>query len=243
MTLIYCISDIHGEYDKFTELLGKIKLKETDTLYILGDILDRGPNPIRTLLKIMEMPNVVCLLGNHELMARECLEFFYDEVTEDRLDSLSDEMVENLMIWLYNGSKTTIDEFTELDLETKMRIVEFLKKLPAYKQVSVGGKEYILVHAGLGEYPGKNNMEAYPISELVWTRANYNVRYFDDKYVVSGHTITQHIKGNPKPGYIFRKNNHIAIDCGACYPKGRLAAICLDTNEEYYSSGNTQMSE
>ena len=23
-------------------------------------------------------------------------------------------------------------------------------------------KEYILVHAGLGEYPGKNNMETYP---------------------------------------------------------------------------------
>ena len=123
--MTYCISDIHGEYDKFTELLDKIDLRDTDTLYILGDILDRGPHPIRTLLKVMEMPNVVCLLGNHELMARECLEFFYDEVTEDRLESLDDEMVENLMIWLYNGSKTTTDEFTELDLETKMRIVEY----------------------------------------------------------------------------------------------------------------------
>ena len=38
----YVISDIHGEYDKFMELLDKIKLKETDTLYVLGDILDRG---------------------------------------------------------------------------------------------------------------------------------------------------------------------------------------------------------
>ena len=125
MTLTYCISDIHGEYDKFTELLDKIDLRDTDTLFILGDILDRGPHPVRTLLKIMDMPNAVCLVGNHELMARECLEFFYDEVTEDRLESLSDEMVENLMIWLYNGSKTTTDEFTELDLETKMRIVEY----------------------------------------------------------------------------------------------------------------------
>ena len=35
-------------------------------------------------------------------------------------------------------------------------------------------------------------------------------------------------------GYIFRHNNHIAIDCGACFPEGRLAAICLDTDEEYY---------
>jgi len=42
------------------------------------------------------------------------------------------------------------------------------------------------------------------------------------------------IKENPKPGFIFRNNNHIAIDCGACFPGGRLAAICLDTDEEYY---------
>lgn len=38
----YVISDIHGMYNKFTELLNKIKLKDTDTLYILGDVLDRG---------------------------------------------------------------------------------------------------------------------------------------------------------------------------------------------------------
>ena len=31
----YVISDIHGEYDKFVELLDKIKLQDTDTLYIL----------------------------------------------------------------------------------------------------------------------------------------------------------------------------------------------------------------
>ena len=40
------------------ELLDIIKLKETDTLYILGDVLDRGPRPIKVLLKLMEMLNV-----------------------------------------------------------------------------------------------------------------------------------------------------------------------------------------
>ena len=32
----YIISDIHGEYDLFIELLDKIKLKKEDTLYILN---------------------------------------------------------------------------------------------------------------------------------------------------------------------------------------------------------------
>ena len=75
-------SDIHGEYDKFMELLDKIKLKETDTLYILGDILDRGPHPIKTLRKLMDMPNVICMVGNHELMALECLEFLMKEIKD-----------------------------------------------------------------------------------------------------------------------------------------------------------------
>ena len=60
----YVISDIHGEYDKFITLLEKIDLKDMDTLYILGDVVDRGPNPVKTLLKLMEMPNVVLFHKN-----------------------------------------------------------------------------------------------------------------------------------------------------------------------------------
>lgn len=64
-----------------------------------------------------------------------------------------------------------------------------------------------------------------------------------DKYVITGHTPTQAIRNNPNPGYIYRRNNHIAIDCGATYPGGRLAAICLDTGEEYYSEPNKMGSD
>ncbi len=65
----------------FIELLEKIKLQETDTLYILGDILDRGPHPVKLLRKLMEMPNAICIAGNHELMALPCLEFLRKEIT------------------------------------------------------------------------------------------------------------------------------------------------------------------
>ena len=33
----YVISDIHGEYEKFMELLEEIELEENDTLYVLGE--------------------------------------------------------------------------------------------------------------------------------------------------------------------------------------------------------------
>ena len=231
----YVIADIHGEYDKFITLLGKIDLKETDTLYILGDVVDRGPNPIKTLLKLMEMPNAVCIVGNHELMALECLEFMMKEITDDSINELDGKMLDNILTWGINGSSTTIDEFGKLDRTVQREVLDFIRDFEIYEELSVGDNEYLLVHSGLGNYEPGKDIEDYSLHDLVWSKADYDTKYFDDIYVVTGHTPTLTIEENPMPGYIYRKNNHIAIDCGACFPGGRLAAICLDTGEEFYS--------
>ena len=232
----YVVSDIHGEYDLFAGLLEKIRLKEDDSLYILGDILDRGPYPIRTLLKVMEMPNAICLAGNHELMAIECLEFLMTEITEKAIEELDEKMVDNLLTWQYNGGRTTIQEFCALDRKMQRLVIDFLKDFYIYEEMTVNDRDYLLVHAGLGGfYPGKE-IEQYSLEELIWSRAEYDIQYYEDIYVVTGHTPTQGIIGNPRPGYIFKKFNHIAIDCGCYRPDGRLAAVCLDTGEEFYFS-------
>lgn len=235
---IYVMSDIHGEYDMFMELLKEINFKEDDTLYILGDILDRGPNPIRTILKLMEMPNVICMVGNHELMALECLEFLIQEITEMSIENLDEEMLDNLVTWQYNGSKSTIDEFRTLDHEMQYSVIDFIKEFLIYEEVTVAGNDYLLVHGGLGGfYPGKD-IEDYSLKELIWDRAEYDIQYYPDVYVVTGHTPTQEIIGNSKPGYIFKGNNHIAIDCGCNRPDGRLGCIRLDDMKEFYVEGD-----
>lgn len=234
----YVIADIHGQYDMFMELLGKIKLKETDTLYILGDILDRGPHPIKALLKIMEMPNAIPLVGNHELMALECLEFLCREITEDSVDDLDERTVGNLVSWETNGCRSTLDEFYRLSPDMRQDVMEFLGEFLLYEELTVSGKDFLLVHGGLGNYSPDKDIEDYSLRELVWSRADYETRYYEDAYVVTGHTPTQIIDQNPRPGYIYRHKGHIAIDCGSCFPGGRLAAICLDTGEEFYSSTN-----
>jgi serine/threonine protein phosphatase 1 len=231
----YVVSDIHGEYDKFLALLDKIKLKPTDTLYVLGDVLDRGPHPIQTLIKLMTMPNAICIVGNHELMALECLEFLQQEITDASIEKLDREMLENLNTWQYNGAQTTIEEFRKLDRDMRQEVLDYIKEFLVYEELTVGERDYILVHAGLGNFSPEKDLEDYSLYELVWKRADYEVTYFEETYVVTGHTPTQTIEQNPRPGFIFRKNNHIAIDCGAHYPGGRLAAICLDTGEEFYS--------
>lgn len=234
----YVIGDIHGEYDMFMELLEKIDLKDSDTLYVIGDVLDRGPNPMTTLRKIMEMPNAFCLAGNHEFMALECLGFLSEEITEDSLRRFDSVARDNFISWELGGGGTTADEFAKLLPESQQDVFDYLKDLLIYEELTVAGQDYLLVHGGLGSFSPDKPIEDYSLSELIWMRADYDTQYFDDVIVVTGHTPTQAIPGNPAPGYIFRQKNHIAIDCGACYEGGRLAAICLDTGEEFYSSVN-----
>ena len=232
----YVISDIHGEYDKFIRLLDLIDLKDEDTLYILGDVLDRGPHPIRTLHKIMEMPNVIPLAGNHEIMAIKCLDWMREEVTVDSVAELDDEKIGKFFNWWDNGCKPTLDEYAALSREEQDDIIDFIEDFLLYEEVEAGGKSWLLVHAGLGSFSPDKAMEDYTVNELVWERPDYEKDYFPDKYVITGHTPTQLIKGNPRPGYIYRRGHHIAIDCGAFIKGGRLAALCLDTGEEFYSN-------
>lgn len=120
---VYVISDIHGEYDKFVELINRIGLRETDTLYILGDVPDRGPRPISVIRKLMEMPNVIPIVGNHEFMAMTCLNFLCQEITEKAIEEIEPEVAEELSNWMLNGGMTTVDEFHRLDNGMRRKVM------------------------------------------------------------------------------------------------------------------------
>ncbi len=64
----YVIADIHGHYDAYLEALAFIGFSEKDTLYIIGDVLNRGSQSIPLLQDIIKRKNVVLIKGNHELM-------------------------------------------------------------------------------------------------------------------------------------------------------------------------------
>ena len=62
--MTYVISDIHGCYEKYRSMLEIIEFTGDDTLYVLGDVLDRGPDGFKILLDMAARPNVIGLLGN-----------------------------------------------------------------------------------------------------------------------------------------------------------------------------------
>ena len=231
----YVISDIHGEYKQFMILLEKIHFTPKDKLYILGDVLDRGPNPVKVVLEMMKHPNIIPIAGNHEVMAIPCLRFILENTsTIECVRDIDEKIAKQLIIWQKNGSVTTTDEFHKLEKATKTRIVEYIENFALYEEVKVNDRDYILVHVGLADFHPSRPLYDYSLNELVWERIDYEYKYFKDKYIITGHTPTQNIAGNPRPGYIYTANNHIAIDCGSCFG-GRLAAMCLDTGDEFYS--------
>ncbi len=231
----YVMGDVHGEYGRFLKLLEEIGLQDGDTLYLMGDVLDRGPHPVKVLLKLMEMPNAFCLLGNHEWMALECLPFLMQEITDDTVGSVTSDQLKALSSWMQNGCQTTLGEFRGLDREMQEEVLDYLRDLLLYAEVEAGGERYFLVHAGLGNFSPEKPIGAYSLYDLVWQQADYGRRYFADRTLVTGHTPTQTIAENPAPGRVYRGNGHLALDCGAGSPGGSLAAVCLDDGREFYA--------
>ncbi len=237
----YVMSDLHGNYKKYRDMLELIGFSEEDMLYINGDICDRGKDSAKIYMDVMSRDNVFVIKGNHEVMAEEHLEYLVDKnkiCSINILDLLSER---DLWGWLENGGDTTIISLFNEKEKTINEIFEFIKSLPYYKTVEINDKRYILVHGGLGEYKKGDKLEEIDPQELVWSQPDFDGEYFEDEntYLIVGHTPT-FILRHPEqevPGTIYRgKGNVIAIDCGAAYPEylGRLGCLCLDTGEEFY---------
>ena len=168
-------------------------------------------------------------------MALPCLKLLVPELSNGFLHKLSSQARQSFAEWTLNGGISTIQEFLKLPQEERRQAVEYIESFRPYGKKIINNGEYWLIHAGLEHFSESRQLEEYSVEKLVWKRTDFDIAYFKNITVVSGHIPTQNILGNSRPGYIFKKNNHIAIDCGAGKNSGRLAAICLDTGEEYYA--------
>lgn len=231
--MTYVMSDLHGEYDKFIAMLEKIGFSDSDELYILGDIVDRGPQPVKILCRIMSMPNVYPLLGNHEVMAYEVLKKLTVEITEENhATHVDSDLMLGILEWQQNGGATTMEEFSKLSAEEREEVLEYIGDFYKYEAIDVEEKTFLLVHAGLGNFKKDKKLSQYSLEELVDSRPDFDKQLFEDNsvYVVFGHTPTKAISGKWE---IYHSANNICIDCGAHFG-GRLACLCLETMEEFY---------
>ena len=239
--MIYVMSDIHGNKRRFDSIMEQIALRSEDTLYILGDVIDRHPHGIEILLQLMGMPNVKMILGNHEVMMLDALTACQEH------DSQGVES-KKMRLWYKNGGQVTHQAFLELAPKAQESIVRYLNALPLNIELNVDGKRYLLVHASPASWyqdsDGKYNSER---EFAVWNRRLF--RSADDGCtIIMGHTPTWHMQDeSPMSLYHDKDANIIHIDCGSGYPNyvedsrgifGRLCCLRLNDMKVFYSKEN-----
>ncbi len=234
----YIISDIHGCYHQYQMLLEKMHFSAEDKLYILGDVVDRGPEPIKVLQDMMKRPNVVFILGNHDFIMYTLMRKLAVEITEENYDSyLTREILLDYQLWIQDGGQVTAEQFRKLNYAQKMDVLDYIAEASLYEVLKNNGKEYRLVHAGLANFTPEKDMDEYELYDFLEERADYSKRYYPDEniFLVTGHTPTVFIEDWERIE-VYRKNGHIALDCG-CVGGGKLAAFCVETEEVIYVDG------
>ena len=116
----YVMSDIHGMAELLEKMLRKIAFSPEDRLYILGDMIDRGPDPAGVIELAASRENIVALKGNHEDMFAEWYEY-----TADKSEGYFYNTYRILMS--RNSTREKLPEY-----------VRWMKKLPLYKKVKIG---------------------------------------------------------------------------------------------------------
>lgn len=254
--MTYVISDLHGCLDKWRTMLGQINLKENDMLFVLGDIIDRGPEPVPLLFDMMERPNVYPILGNHECSMLLCVQNLPLDTTLQNLQSrVSKGSLPSLRMWMKNGGRGTLEQYLALSPDQKEQVLDYLQEFTLYEDITVKDatpfkemsrqdlasmrekpvlrdRAYLLTHSGLLHFSPERELEDYALEEFLSDRPELDTRYFEDRMLVLGHTPTPLIRRDQRPDILFT-STYIDIDCG-CSFGGRLGCLRLEDWKEFY---------
>ena len=234
------MSDLHGCYEEYIKMLNLIEFNDNDILYVIGDVCDRGPSPMKILLHMMEHDNIIPIYGNHDVIALNALSKIGDyskEVISDRdyvitYGLMNHDEYREYLYWLSDGGESTLRDYDKLSRNDKRKVLEYLSDFKYYDEVRVDNNDYILVHGGLAPFDLSKELYDYKLTDIITERTDIDKMYYKDKIIIFGHTPTK-IYDSSKQGRIIKRNNNIAIDCGCVFGYG-LACLCLNNMKEYY---------
>lgn len=149
--MIYAVSDIHGDLAMYNHIVKQ--LNKDDTLYIVGDVIDRGSSGIMILQDVMKRPNVELLLGNHEWFLIMSMAF-------------GSEYIMNTWISKQNGGETTAQSLISLPSIEYDNLLDYLLSRKICEQLIVSNKKFTLVHGCY--YKGIEDIIEFENSKLVY---------------------------------------------------------------------------
>lgn len=124
--MIYLIGDLQGCCDAFERLLATLDFSPSrDRLYLLGDLVNRGPCSLKVLERLAGFGDAAtCLLGNHDLHLLATAHGVRPPSRRDTLDGI-------------------------LQASDRGAMLDWLRQQPLARQVEHGGEPLLLVHAGV----------------------------------------------------------------------------------------------
>ena len=140
----YVTSDVHGHLRALDRALELAQPGAHDTVYVLGDMVDRGPEPAAVLKLVRGLDNARVLRGNHEQML---------------LATVLSDSDEDTLTWHMNGGYTTAQSLDALPREEYVDLLGWVASLPLFDVVetesllpsAVPGEHrvHLLCHAGI----------------------------------------------------------------------------------------------
>lgn len=235
----YIISDIHGAFNEFKQMLEKIEYNpDSDTMIVAGDVIDRGSDSIELLYYIKDFVDsgqMILLAGNHEFF---CAEFIEGGLPVEKYAAF--------------GGRATIKDIIGMPLESKTQLLHFLKSLPVYYETTTRYGRTVVTHSGIvadsivvNYDNGINVIESinnavnrnkfdYLISDDIHRLDVFELERLD-RFVIVGHvpTMLLNIDGS---NTFYREGKYMCIDSGAGYPErgGQLSCYCIETDEQIY---------
>jgi len=206
----YVIGDTHGCLLTLRHLVENIiSFSKSDTLYLLGDYIDRGPLSAQLLDYLIYLVDdgysIFPLRGNHEQLM---------------LDAVNSSL--HFPLWIQNMGNSTIESYKKMygvNFSFPENIpnmhLSFLRKLDFFTIVD---RKFILVHGGIN-YSSENPFA--DSTAMLWTRADTVPENFMPGYtIIHGHTPTSLQTLMEKISE--KESRLIPLDTGCVY-KGKLS--------------------
>lgn len=246
-------TDLHGNGLLWSKI--KEKLNVDDTLYFLGDAIDRGPDGFLIMLDMLKDPRVIYIKGNHEQFAIDFLRVARD------IDHLNDVPHDIINLWHSNGgSKTINDIWSNLTKDETKRLYLCLKNLPERMEVTINDTVFLLSHAGYTpRYLTRDLADDRQV--LLWNREHFldawdESRDGENVISIGGHTPTCYLSKIDDGFIVFDRHKLVTdkdlediqiityanghkIDLDLCSAfSNRAALYCLETKEVFYIDVN-----
>lgn len=231
----YCISDIHNDYRSFCAMCKEISFSDSDQMYIIGDIFDRGlnPEPVGLYHEISKASNIFPIMGNHDKWLLEYL-----------IEYLEGKSTAYSMPYRYNTFGILKQQLTRDEM---YQLAVWIDQMPLQIDIEDGnGKKYLLAHA----------QTFLPVDKVADESAYLMGRFLNQEYLLNGLGEYISVIGHYNSDILYQwldenrtaidamvifsnsKQNVFGTDCGNAYRgidrRGRLGCLRLEDKYCFY---------